>query len=208
MFEKDIPAVILSGGQSRRMNKNDKAFVSINDKTLLETVLERLQSQTPNIAVNTNSDNPKYARYGVPILIDEIRGFLGPLVGVFSAMKWANKMGYNKVATVAVDTPLFPENLLKELHKKMEVSNSDIVFAISQSDHNKKKVLHPVFGLWKTYLLNDLKREIEKGVRKVTLWSERHGTASVHFSYELVDPFFNINTPDDIIMLKEYLKIR
>ena len=205
MFKEKLPAVILSGGQSRRMCGNDKAFVSFADKTLLELVFERLRRQTPYIAINTNSKDHEYTKLGLPILNDEIIGFLGPLAGVFTAMKWACNMGYKEVATVAVDTPLFPENLLKELYQKMKTSNSDIVFASSAAYHQKKKVLHPVFALWKTCLYDDLRKELESGVRKVTLWSERHKTSSVCFANDLMDPFFNINTPDDIRLLKEYL---
>ena len=113
-------------------------------------------------------------------------------------------MGYEKVITVAVDTPLFPENLLKELYKKMEENNSDIVFAASLKNHKERKHLHPVFGLWKTYLHDDLRKELERGVRKVTLWSEKHKTSCVCFANDLIDPFFNINTPDDIQLFKEY----
>ena len=206
MSEEEVPAVILSGGESRRMGRNDKAFLSIEDKTLLEITVERLHRQTQQIAINTNSNDPKYFAYNLPVLNDAISGFLGPLAGIFTAMKWANDMGYKKVATVAVDTPLFPKNLLKELYQKMKVSNSDIVFAASESGHNQKKVLHPVFGLWKTYLLEDLRKELETGVRKVTLWSDKHKASYVCFSDERIDPFFNINTPQDIILLKEYLR--
>ena len=205
MFERDVPTVILSGGQSRRMNRNDKAFLSILDKTLLEIVVDRLQRQTQQVAINTNSNSPKYVKHGLPILNDQIGGFLGPLSGIFTAMKWANDRGYKKVATVAVDTPLFPKNLLEELYQEMKKSNCDIVFAASVSDHKKKKILHPVFGLWKTYLFEDLRDELKKGVRKVTLWSERHKVSTVCFSAERIDPFFNINTPNDIAILKEYL---
>ena len=80
-------------------------------------------------------------------------------------MKWAKDKGYEKVITVAVDTPLFPLNLVNELYQKMEVSNSDIVFAASSADRKQKKILHPVFGLWKTYLCDDLRKELEQGVR-------------------------------------------
>ena len=206
MFERDLPTVILSGGQSRRMDRNDKAFLSISNQTLLEIAVDRLQSQTQHVAINTNSSNPKYTELGLPILKDQIGGFCGPLAGIFTAMKWADDMGYKKVATVAVDTPLFPKTLLKELYKKMSLGNSDIVFAASASGHKQKKVLHPVFGLWKTYLLEDLSKELAKGIRKVTLWSERHKASCVCFSGEQIDPFFNVNTPHDIILLKEYLR--
>ena len=206
MFESEIPAVILSGGQSRRMDGNDKAFLSIADQNLLEMVEGRLKLQTPKVAINTNSNNPKYVQHGLPILKDHFRGFWGPLSGILTAMIWANDMGYKKVATVAVDTPLFPENLLDKLDQKIKLSNSDIVFAASVSEQKRGKVLHPVFGLWKTFLFDDLRKQLEKGVRKVTCWSERHKASSVCFSNERIDPFFNINTPQDIMLLKEYLR--
>ena len=206
MFEREIPAVILSGGQSRRMDGNDKAFLSIADQNLLEMVLGRLKRQTPKVAINTNSSNPKYGQHGLPVLMDHFRGFWGPLSGILTAMIWANDMGYEKVLTVAVDTPLFPENLLDKLDQKINLSNSDIVFAASVSEHKRGKVLHPVFGLWKTFLFEDLRKQLEKGVRKVTCWSERHKASSVCFSDERIDPFFNINTPQDIMLLKEYLR--
>ena len=205
MFYKEIPAVILSGGKSRRMDKKDKALLYIEEKTLLDITIDRLGRQAHCVAINTNSSHSKYTTYGLPILKDEIKGFLGPLAGVFTAMKWADSLGYKNVATVAVDTPFFPENLLDELYKKMEESSSDIVFASSASNREKKKVIHPVFGLWKTHLLKDLKAEIEKGVRKVTLWSSKHKTSSVFFFHDIIDPFFNINTPDDISFLKKRL---
>ena len=206
MFEVEVPTVILSGGQSRRMGRNDKALLSIKDQTLLEIVVKRLHQQTKKVAINTNSNNLQYMQHGLPVLNDHIGGFLGPLAGILTAMKWANDIGYKKVATVAVDTPLFPENLLKELDKKMEETNSDIIFAASVSDHKQMKVLHPVFGLWKTYLYEDLRNELQKGVRKVTIWSNRHKASSVCFADERIDPFFNINTPDDIIALEEHLR--
>ena len=206
MFEVEVPTVILSGGQSRRMDRNDKALLSITNQTLLEIVVERLHQQTQKVAINTNSNNLQYMKHGLPVLNDHIGGFLGPLAGILTAMKWANDTGYKKVATVAVDTPLFPENLLKEFDKKMEETDSDIVFAASISDQKQMKNLHPVFGLWKTYLWEDLRNDLEKGVRKVTLWSDRHKASSVCFSDERIDPFFNINTPDDIKVLKERLR--
>ena len=187
------------------MNRKDKAFLEIGERTLLDMIIERLGPQSYKMAINTNSYSSKYDRYGLPILHDQMEGYLGPLAGILTAMKWAVDIGYEKVVTVAVDTPLFPENLLKKLYKKMEESNSDIVFAASLKDHKQRRDLHPVFGLWKTYLLDDLRRELERGVRKVTLWSEKHKTSSVCFANDLIDPFFNINTPDDIKLFKEYL---
>jgi molybdopterin-guanine dinucleotide biosynthesis protein A len=205
MFNINVPGVILAGGQSRRMKHKDKSFIKVGEKTLLDMTIERLKSQSHKMAINTNSYSSKYKRYALPILHDRLEGFLGPLAGILTAMKWAEDIGYEKVITVAVDTPLFPENLLRELYKNMEFNNSDIVFAASSVNNKQVKLLHPVFGLWKTHLCDDLKKELERGVRKVTLWSERHKVSSVTFANELIDPFFNINTPDDIKLLKECL---
>ena len=205
MFDINLPSVILAGGRSQRMKLKDKSFLEVGNKTLLDMTLERLQSQSHKVAINTNSYSSKFKRYGLPILRDQLGGFIGPLAGILTAMKWAGDLGYEKVITVAVDTPAFPENLLKQLCKKMEETNSDIVFAASSTDHKQGKNLHPVFGLWKTYLRYDLMRELEGGVRKVTRWSEKHKTASVCFANDSIDPFFNINTPDDVKLFKEYL---
>ena len=158
MCNINLPSVILAGGRSQRMKRKDKSFIEVCDKTLLDMTLERLQLQSSRVAINTNSYSSKYKRYCLPILYDQVGGFYGPLAGILTAMKWARDIGYEKVITVAVDTPLFPENLLKELYKKMEESNSDIVFAASLKDHKQRKNLHPVFGLWKTYLHDDLRR--------------------------------------------------
>ena len=204
MFEREIPAVILSGGQSRRMDGNDKAFLSISDQNLLEMVVGRLKQQTPKVAINTNSNNLKYGQHGLPILKDHFEGFWGPLSGILTAMNWANDMGYKKLRCCGY--AIISENLLDKLDQKIKLSNSDIVFAASALEHKQKKVLHPVFGLWKTSLFEDLRTQLEKGVRKVTYWSERHQASSVCFSDERIDPFFNINTPQDILLLKEYLK--
>ena len=205
MFNINVPGVILAGGQSRRMNRKDKAFLEIGERTLLDMIIERLGPQSYKMAINTNSYSYKYKRYGLPILHDHMEGYLGPLAGILTAMEWAKDTGYEKVITVAVDTPLFPLNLFRELDQKMEVSNSDIVFAASSGYQKQRKILHPVFGLWKTYLCDDLRKELERGIRKVTLWSANQKTSSVCFADDLVDPFLNINTPDDIELLKEYI---
>ena len=110
------------------MNKNDKALLSITDQTLLEIVVKRLHQQTRKVAINTNSSNLQYMRHGLPVLNDHIGGFLGPLAGILTAMKWANDIGYKKVATVAVDTPLFPENLLKKLRNAKDIYYNPIAF--------------------------------------------------------------------------------
>ena len=103
MFNINVPGVILAGGQSRRMNRKDKAFLEIGERTLLDMIIERLGPQSYKMAINTNSYSHKYKRYGLPILHDHMEGYLGPLAGILTAMEWAKDTGYEKVITVAVD---------------------------------------------------------------------------------------------------------
>ena len=118
---KKIAGVILSGGKSRRMKGGDKAFIKLGNKTLIETSIERLDKQVDALAVNTNSRDKQYHSYGLPILNDIKSGYLGPLAGVLTAMKWAEEIGYDNVITVAVDTPFFPSNLTDIMKKKMDI---------------------------------------------------------------------------------------
>ena len=83
----------------------------------------------------------------------------------------------------------------------MEFNNSDIVFAASSVNNKQEELLHPVFGLWKTYLCDDLRKELERGVRKVTLWSERHKVSSVPFANELEEQFLPIKELEEKIEL-------
>ena len=204
MFEREIPTVILSGGQSRRMDRNDKAFLSISNQTLLEIVVGRLQRQTQQVAINTNSNNPKYTQLGLPILTDEIGGFLGPLAGIFTAMKWANDMGYKKVATVAVDTPLFPKNLLKELYSKMKAGNYDIVFAngvyqiqelreLEKINNSKKKEIYPTGYMYFDYLSKIEKKKHEDFILFAPSWSYSKNNCLDKYGFKILSKLIEQN---------------
>ena len=55
MCDINLPSVILAGGRSQRMKRNDKSFLEVGDKTLLDMTIERLQLQSSRVAINTNS---------------------------------------------------------------------------------------------------------------------------------------------------------
>ncbi len=115
-----VPAVILAGGKSSRMHGKNKALMKLGNKRLIEHVLSKLNAATNNIALNINSDYRSFEAYNLPLLTDTIGGYLGPLAGVLSAMKWAEEIGHSKVLTVAADTPFFPENLFSNFEDYIE----------------------------------------------------------------------------------------
>jgi molybdopterin-guanine dinucleotide biosynthesis protein A len=58
---------------------------------------------------------------------------------------------------------------------------------------------HPVVGLWQVALRNDLRHAItQEDLRKIEVWTARHGVALADWPVEPIDPFFNVNTPEDV----------
>jgi len=199
MQEKPIgvAGVILAGGKSTRMGGGDKALKQLGNKALLCTVIERLQPQVSALVLNSNNNPKHYSDFGIPIIADIVSGQLGPLAGVLSGMQWAQKQGCKWIATVAADTPYFPENLVAELLKVQEQSKSEIVLASTQNLSGQLKT-HPTFGIWSVELKENLQNNLQNGVRKIVLWTQQRNCSKAIFTGYEFDPFFNINTPEDL----------
>ena len=91
-----------------------------------------------------------------------------------------------------------PDDLVKQFLCIAKKEKVDIVIAKS----NGRK--HPVFGLWSIKLLNSLERYLlnEKN-RKIDFWVKKNRYKVLNFPYETIDPFFNINNPDDLIIARK-----
>lgn len=193
LSSSDIPGVILAGGQSRRMGGGDKALLALAGVTLVERVRARLAPQCGALALNANGDAARFAGLGLPVLADGIAGQPGPLAGVLAAMDWAAGLGAKAVVTAAADTPFLPADLVARLC----LGGPGLMLAASP-DATGAVQRHPTFGLWPVALRHDLRAALEGGVRKVTAWADGHGAGMVVFDSLPFDPFFNINTPDDL----------
>lgn len=182
-----IAGVILAGGRSSRMGGRNKAFVEIEGVSLLQRAVARLSPQVDALAINANvsiDDQP------LPVLPDATTTFDGPLAGVLAGLIWAKANGWERLATAAVDTPFFPPDLVESLAAN---NTPRIILARSGSRD------HPVFALWPVAALDPLKAFLDRGeTRRVMTFLEDYGYESVDFSVEPFDPFFNINTPQDL----------
>ncbi|UIJ84806.1 molybdenum cofactor guanylyltransferase MobA [Rhizobium leguminosarum] len=196
----DIAGVVLAGGRSQRMGR-DKAGVMLGAESLLHHVLTRLAQQAPLVAVNADA-----AAEGVPVVPDRFRGKAGPMAGIHAAMVYAAGLpSITHVVTVSVDCPFFPADLVARLAAAIE-HPSQIAIAASEGRS------HPVFGLWPVTLAADLEDWIttdEK--RRVRDFLLRHDVTEVAFPLHptrasLLDPFFNINTPDDLVEAERWLE--
>ena len=202
MTENDVVGVILAGGQSRRMGGGDKCLLPLGEKPLLTHVIERLAPQFPAgraaLALNANGAPARFAAFGLPVVPDPLAGFLGPLAGVLAGLEWAAQQGAEAVVTAAADTPFPPLDLIERLRQAAQDARTPLACAASGGRD------HPAFGLWPVALREDLRRALlEEEVRKVVLWTGRHGCARAVFDDHVRpgvagDPFFNVNTPEDL----------
>jgi len=195
--------VILAGGLARRMGgaadaPGDKALISLGGRTLLERTIERLSAQVDASVINANGDR---SRFDTDLMVipdlDDNRS--GPLAGVLAGLTYAAREEATHVVTVAVDTPFFPTDLVTRLVEKSE--RDGVPLACAKTGDRT----HPVFGLWPVSLAEDLRAAMDDGMRKVDRWTGKHGCAEAVFSADPFDPFFNVNTPEDLIEAERLL---
>ena len=191
----DIPICILAGGASQRFGSN-KALAMLGEKPLIAHVTDRLRPQTSGtIAINTNS-RQEFAVWEAPTVSDETWQGQGPLAGIFAALNWAKREGARQVVTTAVDLPFIPPNFVDALVKVGAP-------AIAMSGAR----LHPVYGLWDCSQVEALDQFLRSGSRSAHGWAEHCEAKIAEFPTpkEGYDPFFNINTPDDLETLENKL---
>lgn len=186
--------VILAGGLSRRMG-GDKTLLVFEGLTLLEHVAQRLAPQCESVVINANSDLSRFENMRFPVVPDSIAGYLGPLAGILTALEWSavHRPDIEWVVSAPGDTPFIPQDLVQRLHEARLESGQSLACALSGSQ------VHFAVGLWPVSLRHDLRQTLlEKDMRSVRDWARLHGYAEASWPLEPVDPFFNINTPDDL----------
>ena len=195
MLSKDkLVAVILAGGQARRMGGVDKPLTTINGTPLLQYVIDRAKPQIDHLVLNANGDTERYAQYDLPMQTDIVPDFAGPLAGVVSAMAWARAFHpeATHVITMAADTPFYPQDYVNRM---LAAINEENPLACA----SYKGRTRPVFGLWPIDLHNELHHALtEEGIHKVDLFTARYSVADVKFDEVPYNTFFNVNRLDDI----------
>lgn len=196
--------VILAGGQARRMGGGDKGMILLQGRSLLDRVIDRLAPQVASVALNANGDPARFAHTGLPVLPDSIDGFVGPLAGVLAGLDWAAEQGADSIVTAAADTPFFPEDLVPQLLLASDGNAHPLALAATP-DPERGIARHPTFGIWPVALRDDLREALQDGVRKVVQWTDRHNAGQAVFPVHGFDPFFNVNTPQDLARAEELL---
>ncbi len=195
--------LVLAGGLARRMGGGDKARIKIGGRTILSRVLDCLEPQCARTIINANGDPARFADTALPIVADSVPDFAGPLAGILAGLDWAaaHAPQLEWLLSVPGDCPFLPNDLLARLHEARRAAG--VPLACARSGEWR----HPVVGLWPVALREDLRRALTReGLHKIEIWTARHGIAIADWPNKPVDPFFNVNTPEDAARADEITK--
>jgi molybdopterin-guanine dinucleotide biosynthesis protein A len=188
------------------MGGGDKSLRALGGRPMIAHAIDTLAAQVDALIINANGDPARFAAFGLPVVPDRDADFAGPLAGLLAGMMWtrAHCPTARHVMTAACDTPFFPADMAARLRAAAGAADADIAIAASGGQG------HFVFGLWPVALADDLEAYLAEGRRKVQDWIARYAHVTVDFlPVEIggasVDPFFNINTPEDLAQAEALL---
>ena len=197
MDHNNILGAVLAGGKSQRFGE-DKSQVKLNGKLLIDYILSEIIDEFNEILIVSNKQI-KFKNYENISLINDFKKDQGPLGGVLSAMKWAKEKNnkYKWISTFPVDTPFFKKEILQKFLSEINSEESKLFFIKSNNTR------HNIFGIWSIDLMKKLEDDLNEGQRKVEVWANSVGVKVINMEFINKDPFFNINTKEDLEKAKE-----
>lgn len=199
-----ILGVVLAGGLSRRMGGGDKPLRVLAGRTLLDRVVERFAPQCgAGLILNANGDPARFGDFSGQIVPDSVPDQAGPLAGILAALDHAagEHPGIGRVASITGDAPFLPLDLVARLTEAAR----EATIAMAASNGRE----HFTVALWPVALREDLRRYlVGRGERRVGGFLREQGAVAVDWPAEPVDPFWNLNTPDDLAQAEAYLASR
>ncbi|MCB8823021.1 molybdenum cofactor guanylyltransferase MobA [Microvirga rosea] len=197
-----VTGLILAGGRSLRMGGNDKSLLLLDGDPLLSHVIRRLAPQCDALVLNANGDPGRFAPFKPCVISDTLPGYLGPLAGILSGLEWTalHRPDIDWIVSVPADTPFIPSNLVMRLHEARLRAGSTLVRAESAGRN------HHAIGLWPVKLKTDLCHALEhEHLRSIRQWTEKYDVAEASWADTPIDPFFNVNTPEDLLTARAFL---
>ena len=200
MDHSNILGVVLAGGKSQRFGE-DKCQVKLGDKLLIDYILSEIIDEFKEVLLISNN-KIKYNNSNKISLVEDTKRGLGPLGGILTAMKWIrqNNKSYKWISTFPSDTPFFKKQILNNFIEEIKSYEGKLFFI------NSNNTRHNIFGLWSIDLLDRLEKDLDNGERKVEMWANKIGVKSINMKFVNKDPFFNINTKEDLIKAEKYLE--
>lgn len=187
-----IAAVVLAGGEGRRMGGADKGLVELAGRPMVAWALERLAPQAAQLLVNANRSLEAYRQLTGEVVTDAAardgEGFAGPLAGFLAGMRATSA---SWLLTLPCDAPFAPTDLASRLAASLCREHTRI--AVAEAGGR----LHPVHAMIDTGLADDLDAFLASGQRKVMRWIEQQPFSIVNFD-DQPEAFINVNTPEEL----------
>jgi molybdenum cofactor guanylyltransferase len=188
-----LAIVILAGGKATRMGGGDKPLKTILGETILARVIARVGKPGVPLVLNANADPARFSAFGLPVVADAMADHPGPLAGILAGLDWAaENTGATDVLSVPGDCPFIPADLAERLEAARRAAGMPLACAGSGG------WTHPVIGLWPVALREALREALAGGERKIDRFTARFGCATAEWPIDSYDPFFNVNTPEEL----------
>ncbi len=194
-----VIGAIIAGGHSSRMGGREKAFLELDSKPVILHAIEQFEPQVDQLVINANGEPARFSEFGLEIVPDVLTSLTTPLAGLHAALRFAKSVEADVLVTVPSDTPFLPFDLAAKLLENSMANGAAIASSGGQD--------HYIIGAWNKELLDDLERAIAKdGLFRVKDWAQRALAQKVEWPVEPFDPFFNVNTPEDLLRAEQILK--
>jgi molybdopterin-guanine dinucleotide biosynthesis protein A len=201
----ETAAIILAGGRGRRMGGAVKALLPLAGRPLLHHVLQRLRGQASPIAISANDPGLAGIAGDLPVLADDHGDRRGPLAGLLAGMLWcaAHHPAIRRIVSLPVDGPFLPQDLVPRLLARAEATGAAVTVAVSGGQD------HPTVALWDMALAAPLRAVVEASADlSVRRFYAARRLARESFEGGDIDPFFNINTPEDLARAEDAMGMR
>lgn len=188
-----LAIVILAGGKATRMGGGDKPLKTIAGEPILSRVIARVGRPGIPLVLNANADPKRFAAFGLPVVADTMSDYPGPLAGILAGLDWAAaQTNVTDVLSVPGDCPFIPTDLAERLETARQAAGVPLSCAGSGG------WTHPVIGLWPVSIRENLRAALAEGERKIDRFTARFGCATAEWPVRSHDPFFNVNTPEEL----------
>ncbi|MFM2398119.1 MAG: molybdenum cofactor guanylyltransferase MobA [Pseudomonadota bacterium] len=188
-----VTGLILCGGRGSRMGNVDKGLQNFRNAPLALHALMRLGPQVNNVMINANRNLSAYEGFGVPVILDSRADYPGPLAGFEAGLAQCQT---EYLLTVPCDVPFLPADLAERLLNAALLADKPIAYPITG------KQPQPVFCLMRTDMLHSLTKFMDKGERKIDIWTAQGGCVEVPFD-DCPQAFENANTLEELRALEK-----
>jgi molybdenum cofactor guanylyltransferase len=184
----DVAAVVLAGGRGKRIG-GGKPLRLLDGQRLVDRALGIARHLSPICALSVGSEEQS-VDCEVPQIADPEPDW-GALGGLAAGLDFALVQGLDLLITLPCDSPFLPGDLLTRLRGSLQSGKGA---ALPKSGEQ----LHVACGLWRVGVRAALIDYAQSGGRSLHGLAERVGFTEVTWDYEPLDPFFNINTGQDL----------